>query len=162
MFIAIFLSLWGPGVVLLSVPKRYEGFWTAARLGWLAGFLPIFAGWCWGGYFAIFYRNGYSFGQMQNMNGFTLCFYGLVPFLVPLFANLVWRNTGKSLGWERFSLFATYLMGVVLCFQTPDHWDFSFILLPFSFLVLAIGFLFLRRKKEFRGESVESSVISRG
>ena len=153
MFIALVLSLLVPGIVLLSVPKKYEGYWTAARLGWLAGFLPIFAALLWGAYFAIFYRKGYSFDQMQTMNGFTLMFYALVPFLVPIFANIVWRNTGKGLARERFFLFLGYLGGVILCFQTPDRWDFSFVLLPFSLLVLGIGFMFLRRKKPFRQDS---------
>lgn len=143
----VFLSLFVPGLVYV-IWQRKKITPADPKLGLIAGLLPMVASVVWAFFFIIIeWPTGYGFDKMQWMSAYKYIHYLTIPIAVPVFANLLWKKTAKSLKWDRFALVGGFLVSVVACENVPVGWTFTFFLIPPALLILCVGFTFLRRSK---------------
>jgi len=146
LFVIIIVSMIAPGVALIVWVRKRKTAEDPANWGFLSGLLPMLVSAFWYLYFILRYRGGYSFDEMQRMEVYNILVFVLLPILVPIFANLLWKRSLQPLMLKRLGLVFAFSLLFVMYFQMPLTWDFTFVLFPFSLFFMLLGFCFLRRK----------------
>lgn len=146
MWIAILLTLTVPSVVYAVLQRKHAAVEALPLRGLVAGLIPMGVSAAWAVFFMIVYKDGYGEAGMLRMNAYKFLHYPLLAIFVPLSANLVWKRATDPLMLLRVALLGAFAAECILCEYTPVGWTFTFVLVPFAFLAMLIGFAFLRRK----------------
>ena len=146
LLVIIFLSILLPSISILFYRRRHPLATDPAGLGFWVGLLPMAIAALWFLYFILRYHHNYGYHEMQLMDGFVLLVFLLIPVMVPLFANRLWKRSSLPLMKQRLGLVLALVLLFVLYFMLPLTWNFTFVLFPFSLLVMVLGFTLFRRK----------------